>query len=159
MIKLNSSKAHIIAPIDTLDYFDQQHVELPRPVSPLEAWNIIMAQKAPLLNPAFQIRDGISSRFGVKRIGGFSGKTTQSVKVGDYLDFFLVEHIDQNTLTLTERDRHLDVMTCISNEGNRVSVTSSVQVHNAFGHAYMVPVGIAHKSIVRTMLRRLKACV
>ncbi|MEL7521783.1 MAG: DUF2867 domain-containing protein [Cyanobacteria bacterium J06553_1] len=59
-------------------------------------------------------------------------------------------------MVLTERDRHLDVMTCISINGPTVSITSSVLIHNWFGHAYMIPVGIAHRWIVRRMLRRLR---
>lgn len=92
--------------------------------------------------------------FGVKRIGGFSGQQTLTVKVGDYLDFFLVEHVDDECLALTERDRHLDVMTCLSIQGDTLSVTSSVCTHNLFGRAYMIPVGIAHPWIVRGMLKR-----
>ena len=63
---------------------------------------------------AFRIRDAVSSAFGVKRIGGFSGKPIEFVSVGQHLDFFLVEHADDECLVLTQRDRHLDVMTCIS---------------------------------------------
>lgn len=114
-----------------------------------------MRDPQPLLKIAFRIRDTISSAFGVKRIGGFSGEAAASVSVGEHLDFFLVEYVDDACLVLTERDRHLDVMTCISVQARTLSVTSSVCVHNLFGRAYMIPVGIAHRWIVRHMFRRL----
>jgi hypothetical protein len=148
-----------LGPRDTLDYYDSQSVELARPVAPLEAWNIIMASPQPVLRAAFAVRDAISARFGVKRIGGFTGARVGQVAVGDYLDFFLVEEIAPDTLVLTERDRHLDVMTCVSCEGATLTITSSVITHNLFGRAYMVPVGIAHRPIVRGMLDRLARAV
>lgn len=145
-----------VQPMRDLNYYDQRSVELSVAISPLEAWNLIMAGPQPVLRAAFCIRDSISARFGVKRIGGFSGTRKEAVQAGDYLDFFLVEHIGPDLLILTERDRHLDVMTCISTKEKRVTVTSSVVTHNLFGRAYMVPVGVAHKLIVTAMLRRLK---
>lgn len=105
---------------------------------------------------AFRIRDAISARFGVKRIGGFSPPQDQIPKVGERLDFFLVERLEPEILTLSERDRHLDVLTCITTHGQHLTITSSVKVHNWFGRLYMVPVGLAHRVIVSLMLSRLK---
>lgn len=156
MISLPDSNIRILEPVSDLSYFDTQSVEVAREITPLEAWNIIMTEPQPLLQLAFQVRDTVSSWFGVKKIGGFSGRQTQQVVADDKLDFFLVEYVDEHTLVLTERDRHLDVMTCISTEGHSVAVTSSVRVHNLFGTLYMVPVGIAHKWIVRGMLKHLR---
>jgi hypothetical protein len=156
MITLPDSEIRILAAVEELDYFDRQSVILSRYISPLDAWNMVMEDPQPLLRFAFRIRDGISKLFGVKSIGGFSNARRDSVQKGDYLDFFLVEHSDEASLVLTERDRHLDVMTCLSTAGNEVSITSSVVVHNLFGRAYMLPVGTAHKFIVRNMLRRLQ---
>lgn len=155
MITVASDTIRVLAPLETLDYFDSQTVSMAREISPLQAWNLIMEDPQPLLKLAFKVRDAVSSRFGVKSIGGFSGTAKETVRSGDYLDFFLVEHSDDKTLVLTERDRHLDVMTCVSAQGTEISITSSVTVHNWFGAAYMIPVGIAHKLIVRSMLRRL----
>ena len=79
----------------------------------------------------------------------------ESVEVGQMLDFFLVEYISHDVLTLTERDRHLDVMTCISSSGNELAITSSVTTHNTFGKIYMIPVAPAHKMIVRKNLKQI----
>jgi hypothetical protein len=156
MIVMDDTNIRILEARSSLDYFDMQQIILPREVSPLEVWNTTMAHPQPLLKMAFRVRDAVSSLFGVKRIGGFSGRWAEAVSVGDKLDFFLVEHVDQNCLVLTERDRHLDVMTCISTQDRAATITSSVRVHNLFGRLYMIPVGIAHRWIVRGMLRRLE---
>ena len=145
----------LVAPREKLAFYDSQSIPLPRPVTALEAWNLQMARPLPLMALAFRIRDAISARFGVKRIGGFSGRRADRVAAGDRLDFFLVERVTPQVLTLTERDRHLDVMTCITTTSGQLAITSSVITHNLFGRAYMLPVGPAHKVIVRAMLRRL----
>jgi hypothetical protein len=156
MILLPDTHIRILAPVSSLNFFDTQSVVLSHKISPLDAWNIMTARPHLLLRAAFRIRDAVSSRFGIKRIGGFSGRTFDKVSVRDQLDFFLVERSDEDCLVLTERDRHLDVMTCISSQGATVTVTSSVIVHNVFGRIYMIPVGVAHRLIVRRMLNRLQ---
>ena len=150
-----ASPAVTLRPLPRLDYHDSRAIVLPRPVTPLEAWNLISAQQGWLLRQAFRIRDAISARFGVKRIGGFTGRQHDTVAPGDHLDFFLVEDISPDRLILTERDRHLDVMICLTVDGPKVTITASVVTHNAFGRAYMLPVGLAHKVIVGSILRRL----
>lgn len=105
---------------------------------------------------AFRTRDRISALFGVQRIGGFSGKRLESVQAGDRLDFFVVEHSAPDSLVMTNRDRHLDVMICVSTADRLLTVTASVVTHNAFGRLYMVPVGLAHRLIVGRDLRRLQ---
>ena len=156
MLSLSDSNARVLEPLVDLGFFDTQSVQLCREITPIAAWNFIMEDLQPVLKLASRVRDGVFSLFGVEAIKGFSGKAVQTATVGEYLDFFLVEYADEETLVLTERDRHLDVMTCISTDGPAVSITSSVRVHNWFGHAYMIPVGAAHKWIVRGMLKRLQ---
>lgn len=77
-------------------------------------------------------------------------------QVGDRLDFFLVERSAPDMLVLTERDRHLDVMACLSIADRVLTITSSVVTHNTYGRLYMLPVGPAHKLIVNSHLKRLK---
>lgn len=155
MIVLPDTNIRVLQPLPELYFYDRQDTCLPKKMTALDAWNTIMSGPQSFLKVAFRIRDMVSSAFGVKRIGGFSGKSVDSVSVGQYLDFFLVEYVDDECLVLTERDRHLDVMTCISTQGEVLSVTSSVCVHNLFGRAYMIPVGVAHRWFVRRMFRRL----
>lgn len=153
---LPSANIQLLAPTADLDFFDTQSIQLSKSIGPLEAWGTPMSRPSPLLKIAFRIRDAISSRFGVKTIGGFSNSSPETVSAGQKLDFFLVEHVSQDVLTLSERDSHLEVLTRISRTGNELTITSSVQAHNAFGRAEMLPVAPAHKLIVRSFLRRLK---
>lgn len=146
----------LVAPVSALAYHDRQSLTLPQPMTPLEVWRRMMARPLPLIGLAFRIRDAIAARFGVKRIGGFTGAQVTNVQVGDRLDFFLVEKVTATALTLTERDRHLDVMILVTVEGRELAITASVVTHNAFGRAYMLPVAPAHKLIVWVLLRRLR---
>ena len=154
--KITPSQIELVAPQEDLNFFDQQSVVLNAPLSPLEAWGQIMADPLPLMGVAFKVRDAIAARFGVKRIGGFSGAQPGFVQVGDKLDFFLVETLSDTVMSLSERDKHLDVLTCVTCLENTLTITSSVKVHNRFGRFYMLPVAPAHRLIVRTMLRRLQ---
>lgn len=153
---MTCASVHTLRPLPELDYHDSRSVLLPVQITALQAWNLMTAGQGPLMRLAFRTRDGISSLFGVKRIGGFSGTRREAVQAGDYLDFFLVEHSAPEVLVLTERDRHLDVMTCVSMADRVLTITSSVVTHNTFGRLYMLPVGPAHKLIVNSYLKRLK---
>lgn len=152
----NASPIRTLRPPAELNYYDTRSVSLPVAVTPLEAWNIMTAEPGLLLRLAFKTRDAISALFGVKRIDGFSGRQRTSVEVGDHLDFFLVEDCAPDSLVLTARDRHLDVMICLSIADRVLTVTASVVTHNRFGRVYMLPVGPAHKLIVNGNLKRVK---
>ena len=151
-----TAPVHTLRPLPELDYHDSRSILLPVQITALQAWNLMTAEQGPLMRLAFRTRDGISSFFGVKRIGGFSGTRREAVQAGDYLDFFRVEYSAPEVLVLTERDRHLDVMTCVSLVDRELTITSSVVTHNTFGRLYMLPVGPAHKLIVNSYLKRLQ---
>ncbi|MDF2372905.1 MAG: DUF2867 domain-containing protein [Rhizobiaceae bacterium] len=153
---LPNTNIQLLAPPAELDFFDQQTIRLSRSVTPLEAWGIMTSRPSPVLKWAFRIRDFISSLFGVKKISGFSTASRKTVSVGQKLDFFLVEHVSNDVLSLSARDSHLDVLTCISRNGKELTITSSVKTHKIFGRIYMLPVAPAHKVIVRSFLRHLK---
>ena len=151
-----TTPVHTLRPLPELDYHDSRSILLPVQITALQAWNLMTAEQGPLMRLAFRTRDGISALFGVKRIGGFSGTRREAVQAGDYLDFFRVEYSAPEVLVLTERDRHLDVMTCVSLVDRELRITSSVVTHNTFGRLYMLPVGPAHKLIVNSYLKRLQ---
>lgn len=146
----------LLRPEAELAYLDSQSVTLPVEVSAYEAWSLMTGASGPLMRLAFRVRDAISARFGVQRIGGFSGARPETIAVGARLDFFLVEALAEDLLVLTARDRHLDVMICLSRAALELTVTASVVTHNAFGRLYMLPVGLAHRVIVAHHLRGLR---
>ncbi len=149
------SRPDLVAGQSSLAYLDRQSVMAPFPISPLDAWTKIMSRPLPGLGAAFALRDWVSALFGVKRIGGFSGAPVHDPKPGDMIDFFLIERLEDHILTLSARDRHLDVMICVMHDGCEISVTASVITHNLFGRIYMIPVAPAHRLITRALLRRL----
>jgi Protein of unknown function (DUF2867) len=146
--------ARLVAPRDAVTYLDCQTATLPRRIPPLALWDAMMARPLPGLGLAFRLRDAVSARFGVGRIGGFSGRPAAAVQIGDRLDFFLIEGLSDSQLVLTARDRHLEVMVSVDIMGQQVWITASVITKNLYGRAYMIPVGLAHPLIVRGMLRR-----
>ncbi|WP_309664117.1 DUF2867 domain-containing protein [Tabrizicola sp.] len=151
--------AVIVAPQQRLAFLHQGRTTVPGSHTAADIWRLMMARPIPGLRQAFWLRDAISARFGVARIGGFSG-TRQTVTKGGKLDFFLVEDVRDGALVLTARDRHLDVMISITatpaGPATDVGITASVITHNAFGRAYMLPVAPAHKWIVAAMLGRMQ---
>ncbi|WP_333827874.1 DUF2867 domain-containing protein [Pararhodobacter sp.] len=150
------TRPDLAAPPAELLFHHARSIALPQPMSALEAWNRLMQQPLPGMALAFRLRDAISARFGVARIGGFSGQPARQPQIGERLDFFLIERIEPEMLTLSVRDRHLDVLTCVTTHAQRLTITSSVKVHNLFGRAYMIPVAPAHRLIVMLMMHRLK---
>ncbi|HEY8357882.1 MAG TPA: DUF2867 domain-containing protein [Ramlibacter sp.] len=144
----------VVAPRDDLDFFHSQTVSLPKPISALEGWELLVRQPLPGLSAALRIRDAVSSLFGVKPLASKSAHRPGPAKVGDRLGFFLIERIEPEILTLSARDRHLDTLTCITVFDQQLTITSSVKVHYWFGHLYMVPVAPAHRIIVSAMLRQ-----
>lgn len=152
--------ARLLAPDNRCAYLHSRSATIPAKITALEAWNAAMARPLPGVAIAFKIRDAISARFNVERIGGFSGTRRDHVEAGEKLDFFLVEEALPHRLMLSARDTHLDVMTCVTAmpalNGTKIAITSSVITHNRFGRAYMIPVGPAHRIIVYATLRRIK---
>jgi Protein of unknown function (DUF2867) len=151
--------AVIVAPQAYLDFLHLGQATVPGQHTAAQVWSLAMARPLPGLKLAFRLRDAISARFGVARIGGFSG-AKQPVTLGQKLDFFLVEALSDRAMVLTARDRHLDVMISVTAhpDGNatQVGITASVITHNVFGRAYMLPVGPAHRLIVGAMLGRMQ---
>ena len=80
--RITPAQVELVAPRADLNFFDQQSVVVSTPMTPLEAWTRIMAEPLPFMATAFKLRDAISAQFGVKRIGGFSGKAPGFVQVG-----------------------------------------------------------------------------
>ncbi len=155
MMKIDTARIEVLAPRERLNFFDMQSHEMPRTLTPTEAYEGLTGRMQRRLGWAFALRDALSAPFGVRRSQGVSDRAGRPVSEGERLDFFLVERATPDRLVLTVRDRHLDVMTCLQCEGPLVTVTSSVVTHNAFGRVYMAVVGPAHRVIVRRGLRAL----
>jgi len=113
-----------------------------------------ITQRLSKLNFLFKIRDKIFGLFGVRALNGFLGK--RIVRDSNKIDFFNIEEYSDNSLILTNKDSHLDVMINleIKNKNNLYLITS-VKTHNIVGYFYIKLVAIFHKKIVRFGLKSL----
>lgn len=134
----------IIAQPGALTALDRQAAKLATPLTPLAAWRQIVAQPLPGLRLALRIRDAISARAGMARIGRFSVAPLEHPKPGDNPDFFLIENLAP------------DGMICITSEGALLGITAGVVAHLWFGRVYLWAVGPARRLIVWLMLRHLR---
>ncbi|MES0869984.1 DUF2867 domain-containing protein [Pseudovibrio sp. SCP19] len=152
----------LVAPREELYFYHVNSLKIQEHPTAFEVYNALFSKRSAWLGAAFWVRDQISALAGVTKIKGFEGKRKITLpEVGEKLDFFLVEHIEDRELVLTSRDKHLSVMTTFSvdaiSEGALVRITSSVITHNWFGKLYMLPVGPAHKFIAWNMLRNVSS--
>jgi len=131
-------------------------------MSALSAYAGMTAYNPCWLRAAFGIRDMCCAPFRLQAIGGFSGKAPpQGVVAGGKLDFFDVQKVSDEALVLSSSDKHLVVVVALHlapaiDDKRKLSVTTSVKVHNWLGKIYMLPVKPAHGIIVRNMLNRIK---
>jgi len=131
-------------------------------MSALTAYAGMTAYRPCWLRAAFGIRDLCCAPFRLQPIGGFSGKAPpREIAAGDKLDFFDVQEVSDEELVLSFSDKHLVVVVALNlepviNGKRKLSVTTSVHVHNWLGKMYMFPVKPAHGIIVRKMLDRVK---
>ncbi len=146
----------LVAPRGRVTYLDSQSMDLPGEMTPLQVWDRIMGAGLPLLPTAMRLRDRIGGLFGIAPIHGFSRVRSHDPRPGEKLDFFTVEAIGPTAMDLVVRDHHLDVLVSVLTGDRRLTITASVASHNLTGRLYMLPVGPAHRLIVRAMLRRLR---
>ncbi|BBE71852.1 DUF2867 domain-containing protein [Oharaeibacter diazotrophicus] len=145
----------LVAARDRLAFLDARSLDLPVAMTALGAWNRMIGGRMPLVSAAMRLRDAVCRPFGIAPIGGFrSDRRPDVVRPGDRLDFFTVEDVADDRLVLTVRDHHLDVMNAVTIVDRRLTVTTSVVVHNALGRLYMLPVGPAHRLIARVLMAR-----
>jgi len=144
----------LVAPRERLAFLDARTLELPEAMTALEAWNGLIGGRMPMMALAMRLRDLACRPFGIAPIGGFGVRRATAVRPGDRLDFFTVEAVADDRLVLVVRDHHLDVMNAVTVAGRRMTVTTSVVVHNLVGRLYMIPVAPAHRVIARVLTAR-----
>nr|WP_225779430.1 DUF2867 domain-containing protein [Pseudomonas sp. Marseille-Q3773] len=153
--------APLVAAPAELDFLHCDGIVVTAPMTAFQAYCAMTSHIPGWLAVAFRLRDGISRRFHVAAIHGFSSRSPEQVPlVGELLDFFTVEAISCQQLVLTSRDTHLAVMVSLdlaeAGQGRQhLRVTTSERCFNRFGRLYMLPVGKAHGPIVRRMLRNI----
>jgi len=127
-------------------------------LSILQLYAAMTAYNPVWLRTAFAIRDGFCCAAGLQTIGGFANRPiSENLSAGDKLDFFDVRHICARQLVLSSSDRHLEVVVILhldlpADGMQKLSVVTTVNVHNMLGKIYMLPVKPAHAVIVKNMI-------
>jgi len=140
------------------DYISWQCVNIPKHINALEAYIKLTANQPKWLSVLFLIRDAMAKLVGIKAVLGF-----KELKGGkEKLHFFDVIENEDNKLTLKIEDIHLDVCLCIvivdnnlSNDFNRLFLTTSVKNKNILGKIYMIPVSVLHPIIAKKLLSNI----
>lgn len=90
--QIEISQLRTVTPCDRLDFLDVQSVTLAAPMRPVEVYGVLSGWMAQRRRWAFRLRDALSAPFGMRRIGGFSGRMSKAATEGEKLDVILVEH-------------------------------------------------------------------
>ena len=156
--------ASLIDQKNHLSYLDCQCLQCDPTLSALQIYVRMTERQNRFVNGLFKIRDWISGYFGIPAIHGFGHHhNLDNADLGQDLDFFKIEGIDDTHLILTRReDDHLEVMVSLfvertHRQSAQVFVTTSVITKNMFGKIYMVPVAMIHGWLVRSMLKKVRA--
>lgn len=149
------------------DWTAEQHADIAGEMTAWEAWRALNARPPIWLAAAYRLRDLLTRPFGVAPIAGHGGGAPDALppRPGDTVQFFTVDAIGPDLVTLSVEDGHLDVLTHIrvlpagpasAKSGRmRVEVGSQVWTWNRVGRVYMMPTGIGHRLLVAGMLKRL----
>lgn len=107
------------------------------------------------------LRNRLVRLVGLKDVGQFNAPAAapapRSFAIGDRLGIFTIVAQTAEELLLGIDDRHLDVRVCVTRQPQAQPpayvVSTIVDVHNALGHTYMLPVSRIHPFVVRAMMR------
>lgn len=109
------------------------------------------------------LRNKIVGLFGLKNLGNLHeiplSKKATEYNVGDRVGIFTLYENTFDEVLLGDKDKHLDVTLSVhrsqTDSGVIVTITTVVNVHNALGRLYMVPVTPMHRVIVPSVLRAI----
>ena len=127
----------------------------------LQIW-LDQASRIPAwVNFLMDTRNTIVSLFGLKNLGRIdtldNTKSAEQYQVGDQVGIFTLLFISENEIILGDVDKHLTVKVSIhidnnnnedETEGELISFSTVVHVHNLLGKVYMLFVAPIHKIIV-----------
>lgn len=92
---------------------------------------------------------------GMKHLGSLRAvQAVENPQPGQRLGIFTLQSLDDDAIVLEDNDRHLRVQLALQWQGDVLEMTTVVHTHNAFGHAYMLPVAPVHRLIVPHLLEK-----
>lgn len=137
------------------DYYSQQIAAFPTGLTMPQAYQRMTDQQPLWLTLAFRLRDLLGRPFGIQPINGGDGETV--LTPGQYSHFFAVEEVADHRLAVSATDHHLRVdveLMRSDTAAETFTLTTRVNIHNLAGWLYMLPVGLAHPPICRSLLRK-----
>jgi hypothetical protein len=144
------------------DWTAEQQAPIADGLTAWELWRALGANGPPWIGAAYRLRDLLARPFGAAPISGHARTPDDAPppRAGDRVQFFTVDSIADDRLTLKVEDSHLDVLTHVrvvhDGPGRALAqVGSEVWIWNTVGRLYMVPTGPGHRLLVGGMLKRL----
>jgi len=130
----------------------------------LRVWLDHAAKMPKWINFLMALRNKIVSLMGLKNLGHLgdidSKKPLDEYRIGDRVGIFTLLFLSDNEIILGESDKHLDVKVSVFKErceGELISMSTVVHVHNFSGKLYMLFVKPMHKLIVPSSIIRAES--
>ena len=124
--------------------------------SAMHSWLAVVGRTPRWVDRAMDLRNAVVSRVGLKDLGRLrpGPAAEQAYIVGDRVGIFTLQQLSEDEVVMTDADRHLDVWVSLLKlrAERKIVVSTVVQVHNALGRLYMLPVAPVHRLIVPAML-------
>ena len=124
--------------------------------SAMDSWLAVVGRTPGWVDRAMDLRNAVVARIGLKDLGRLKPEQggDRAYAVGDRVGIFSLQHLSEDEVVMTDADRHLDVWVSLLKlrAERKIVVSTVVQVHNALGRLYMLPVAPVHRLIVPAML-------
>jgi hypothetical protein len=149
---------------DYVDSFQGVLTDVENKFTSVDAGKAFFSNGPKWVGKLFALRNNIVSIFGLKTSGSIINRERQlenfKCEPGEQLGLFKVFARTENEVILGEDDKHLNfrVSLYLEQQTNgtikkNLTVTTTVEFNNWFGHLYFLPVRPFHKLIVPTMLK------
>ena len=153
-------ESRLAARLREASYVDAYEADLADPsLTPLQIARAAFRGTPEWVEALLALRDRMVGPLGLKQVGRLGARVEAAGAPGEALSIFRIESVDEAELVLGVDDSHLDVrISFLKRVGNGPAtyvIGSWVKTHNTLGRLYMLPVGRAHKAIVRLMMRGL----
>ncbi len=141
------------------DFLDCYSVEFPsKDVSIEEVVQRLFLDFPSWVQFLLNIRDGVVRFFGLKTTAGLPTDMSYrpSLKVGEHVNFFKIESIEEDEVIVGEDDSHLDFRIAIRRdhrESEKLYLSTWVHPHNLLGRLYLRMILPFHILIVTSRLK------
>lgn len=152
--------------LPSFGFSDAYQVQLSNPEqTPQEIYEAIFNYPPAWVPALFVVRGWFARMLGLKHLPvtfGPRAKSTRPFQTGDRAGLFRVHWSNPSELVLSEDDSHLDFRLSIykarAEDGQVVTISTAVLMHNNVGRAYMKVVVPFHRALAKSMVQRAVDC-